>query len=103
MTGAYKFTFLMYMAVLLMLGTVCPSSMLGLYNTWWYEILFDHPMKCLINMHSHRERSLWRNLVFNLDRCLFNETFCYFFFGQTLPLADIIIRVVSIAAITVVV
>lgn len=88
------------------------ATLLALWQSVYYKLMFslfcldayehyDHFMKIMTNQKSHHERSLLRNLVFNLIRCMANELFRHYV--MEMPFADevIITRVALVIGMTV--
>lgn len=88
-----------FLLILFTLSLVCWQAtyqklMFGLYGTEiWAN--FDHFVKVMTNHCAHYsvKRSYERNLVFNLMRCMADETLFYMYYGQIPPFSTLFNRV----------
>ena len=92
---------LIFGAVIGFWSTVYSKLMFTIYCMQWYEH-WDHFIKICTNQKAHHERSLARNLFFNLIRCLANEAFGVFIVGAELQQEVLIERVILIVVMVVV-
>jgi hypothetical protein len=92
----YKLSFIIFSFALAVASTVYSKPFATLYMVPEYEH-FDHFMKCMGNQKAYKPRSFVRNLVFNLWRCMTNETVKYFFLGGTFTQEDIVFRMATVA------
>lgn len=90
------------------------GALLGFWSTIYSKLMFmiyclpvyehwDHFMKITTNQKAHHERSLVRNLFFNLIRCMANEAFREFVVGVPWPVEIWVSRAVGVVLMTVLV
>lgn len=98
--NSFQLKLLIFGAVIGFLSTVYSKLMFTIYCMQWYEH-WDHFIKICTNQKSHHERSLARNLLFNLIRCLAGEAFGEFIVGAQLQQEVLIERVILIVVMVV--
>lgn len=84
---------------LLVVSSVYSKLMCVIYWTEAWEYI-DHFIKVVQNEKNYKKRSLLRNIVFNLQRCMFNEIFAIFVLNRS---SDAIIQLYIYRAIGVVI
>ena len=71
------FKLLLFAASLALIHTVYPKLMWTIYCLEVYDYI-DMTIRVISNQKSHKERSLIRNIFFNLFRCLMNKAFRHY-------------------------
>lgn len=62
---------------------------------------FDHFVRVIANKKSYKERGLARNIVFNLIRSMFNETFRHYVLHDHLSIETYIMRATFTVVVTI--
>ena len=94
----------------LILVTVVSATISTVYHKLMFKVYcseawanFDHLVKVLTNHFAFArvERSLLRNVIFNISRCMFDEMLAYVIHGDELPQEVLVLRILLIITFTV--